>query len=178
MDKAAKVAIKEALDKAIKDTAEEEFRRLVQGRDRVGVAKKICGALRSFDGLQGGIMPAYNKWDALIYLLWYQPDRINLAYSLVQIISGNWVIPLADEDQGLEVSDFGCGELAMQFGLVLAMADTLKAGPPPPALTIISSDTSQPMLLIGQKLWKNFVIEINTGNYPNLATIKRICNDL
>ena len=66
-------AITVALDKAIAATAERELQRLIQDRDPIEIAKKICGALRGLEKLQSGEMPEYDEWVALFYLLWYQP---------------------------------------------------------------------------------------------------------
>ena len=94
MDKATQIELTNALDKAIVTTAEQQLDRLCKGLADKQVAEGICGALNSLRGLRDGKMPEYSEWDSLIYLLWYQPDRINLAYSLVQIIAGNWNVPL------------------------------------------------------------------------------------
>ena len=177
VETATQEAITVALDKAIAATAEREFQRLIQDRDPIEIAKKICGALRGLEKLQSGEMPEYDEWVALFYLLWYQPERINLAYTLARRIlerdKGD-----TQESRGLVAYDFGCGELAMQFGLALNMADALEAGKPLPALAVTSSDTSQPMLMLGRMLWDKFVREIALRRNPNLGNIHRACNEL
>ena len=158
-------------------TAEKEFRRLCKGMAPEQIAKEIFGTLRSLEGLQSGEMPEYDEWDALFYVLWYQPEHINLAYTLAQ--------RRLEQDQasiqqsgGLEVSDFGYGALALQFGFALATAATLEADQYPPALTVTSSDANQPMLLLGRKLWDKFIREITIGGYPSLARVQRACGAL
>ena len=177
MEIATREAITTALDKAIAETGQAEFQRLCEGLTDVQVLEKTYSALCSLKGLRGGEMPEYDEWDALFYVLWYQPEHINLAYTLAQ--------RRLEQDQasiqqsgGLEVSDFGCGALAMQFGLALATAATLEAGQYPPALTVTSSDASQPMLLLGRKLWDKFIREITIGGYPSLARVQRACGPL
>ena len=177
MEKAIQEALTSALDKAITETAQAEFSRLSAGLTDVQVLEKIYSSLCSLKGLRGGEIPEYNEWDALFYVLWYQPEHINLAYTLAQV--------RLEQDQasiqasgGLEVYDFGCGMLAMQFGLALASADTLEAGQYPPALTVTSSDTSQPMLLLGRKLWDKFIREVTIGGYPSLEKVQKACGVL
>ena len=58
------------------------------------------------------------------------------------------------------------------------MAETPGADQRLPSLTITSSDASQPMLLLGRKLWNQFVREITIGDYPDLSDVLRACSTL
>ena len=73
----------------------------------------------------------------------------------------------------LRVVDFGCGALAMQFGLALAVADIFEH---PPQVTVISDDDSEDMKAIGWKIWSNFFKEI--AKYRELDSLFRVCQSM
>ena len=96
-------------------------------------------------------MPKYNEWDALFYLVWYQPSHINLAYSLAQKIPKDHN-PLLSGRGHLRVVDFGCGALAMQLALVIAETEARLKGNATISLETISIDESIPMETLGQRV--------------------------
>ena len=123
-------------------------------------------------------MPAYDSWDALFYSLWYQPTHINLAYTLLKHIphSDN---PIMRSDECLHILDFGCGSLAMQFGIAFALADAIDAGSYPPLVVISSDDPSDDMTYFGRLLWEEFLHEINNEKrYRNLESLRHACRQL
>ena len=73
----------------------------------------------------------------------------------------------------MQVVDFGCGALAMQFGLALAAADALEERGTLPRIGIISEDASEPMPRIGWNIWQCFIEEI--ANYPELNSLQEVC---
>ena len=149
-------AVTKALDTAIVSAADEHFNSLIAGLDDQEIVDNIHLALRSLERLQRGLMPDYDAWDALFYSLWYQPGHINLAYTLSQLIPhGN--NPLRNGIGSLQVVDFGCGALAMQFGLALAAADALEEHQKLPQVAVVSEDDSEAMKEIGWSIWHNFV---------------------
>ena len=154
--------VKNALDKAIAAVAGQELARLTKGLNDVQIAKQVVGALHSLDRLRFGNIPNYDEWDAIFYH-WYQPSHINLAYSMIE-----WSHELSDQ---LHIVDFGCGALAMQFGVALAAADAIKQGQSITEIKIDSIDTSQAMVDIGQKIWEQLKREI--GRTPNLSYLDR-----
>ena len=95
-------------------------------------------------------MPDYNEWDTLLYH-WYQPSQINLAYSTIKSKT-----MVSDK---LRIVDFGCGALAIQFGVALRAADALEQMQPLSEVRIDSLDTSRAMVRMGQKIWEQFKIE-------------------
>ena len=120
-------------------------------------------------------MPCYDAWDALLYSTWYQPSQINLAYTLARKVTKD-KNPLRSGSGSLEVFDFGCGALAMQFGLALAAADTMKKYHTCPQLAVVSRDKNKPMHRIGKRLWRRFVDEIaDEENYPELNALRQVC---
>ena len=120
-------------------------------------------------------MPDYNPWVALFYSLWYQAGHVNLAYTLTQLIpfEDN---PLSDSSDRLKVVDFGCGELAMQFGLALAATDALEKHRRVPQITVFSEDGSDPMREVGWNIWHHFLE--NTKQYPELSPLREVCRSM
>ena len=160
MDEQIIPAITNAMDGVLRTVAEKEFRRLRRRKSAEEIAAKIHSALQSQKDLMKNVMPKYDDWDALMYILWYQPKRINLAYTLSkQLLKRD-----ADQIQeagALEVYDFGCGALAMKFGLALAVADQWPEGENSPTISVISEDSSKPMKSIGERLWETFLESLN-----------------
>ena len=154
--------IADALDKAITTVAEQEFDRLTKGLNNEQIAEKVVGALQSLKRLQEGSIPNYDEWDALFYH-WYQPSHISLAYNTIKLANG-----LSGQ---LHFVDFGCGALAMQFGVFLAAADAIERGQSITEIKIDSIDTSQAMVNIGQKIWEQLKREI--GRNPSLSYLDR-----
>lgn len=165
-----------ALDVSIADVAAGEFDRLATPLSDQQIAEQILMALRAFEGLQSNKMPDYGPWDALFYLTWYQPSQINLAYTLARMIpAGN--NPLLTGEGNLQVADFGCGALAMQFGLALAATRTISAHGVCPEITVESKDSSDSMVSLGRETWRRFVQEIgDTYKYPQLEDLRQACD--
>ena len=157
--------IADALDKAITTVADQEFDQLTKGLNDVQIAEKVVGSLQSLDRLRFGKIPNYDEWDALFYH-WYQPSHINLAYSMIE-----WSHELSDQ---LHIVDFGCGALAMQFGVFLAAVDAIERGQPINEIQIDSIDTSEAMIDVGQKIWEQLKREI--ARSPNLSYLSRACD--
>ena len=147
-------AFAKALDNAIAKAAKAEFSRLATklNGDKVKVARAVGNALRELERLQSGNQPRYNdEWLALLYSTWYQPYHINLAYSMIKAMTmqrdseGAVLTPTGK----LHVVDFGCGTLAMQFGIALAAANALQKGQCLTAIRIDLIDSSRAMIDMG-----------------------------
>ena len=178
MDKAAKTAVTKALDASIADVADKQFCRLSCRMSRKQTAAAIHDALRSLSRLQHGVMPRYDEWDALFYAVWYQPSQINLANKLFRKVPEHRN-PLQTGSGSLQVVDFGCGALAVQFGLALAAADTWQEHRTLPEIRIISNDASKSMVQIGWELWNRFIDEIaDEAEYPALGALRRACAEI
>ena len=156
--------IADALDKAMTTVAEQEFNRLTRDLTNEQIVEKVLGALWSLDRLRSGQIPNYDEWDALFYH-WYQPSHINLAYKIINLADG-----LRDQ---LHIVDFGCGALAMQFGVLLAAADAIEQGQPITEIKIDSIDKSEAMIDVGRKIWEQLKREIDRN--PNLSYLSRAC---
>ena len=159
MNKDTLAALTEALDTALVSTANAQLEKLSSGLSDQEIAVKIHSSLDSLSKLQRGVMPEYNEWDALFYSLWYQPGHVNLAYTLARKIPEDRN-PLLTGRGSLRIVDFGCGALAMQFGLALAAAGTLRRYQTLVPITILSEDSSEPMKNLGWMLWYSFMGEI------------------
>ena len=156
------------LDHVITTVSEQEFNRLASGLTINEKTENVRDALESLGKLQKGEMSDYHdEWVALFYH-WYQPAHINLAYSMIKSIINS------TEKEKLYIVDFGCGSLAMQFGVALAVADTINKKSIT-EIRIDSIDTSQAMIEIGKKMWEEFTrykcfhpaCEIITPEYHN-----------
>ena len=157
------------LDRVITTVSDQEFKRLASGLNIEEKTEKVHYALKSLGKLQNGEMSDYHdKWVALFYH-WYQPAHINLAYSMVKSIINSTDIV----NEKLHIVDFGCGSLAMQFGVALTIADT-KNKNSITEIRIDSIDTSQAMIKIGQKMWEEF--KLSACRYPKIYNhLGRVC---
>jgi hypothetical protein len=129
MDK--RVIVPHVLDSAVAKIVESDFDWRTDGMSAaeklrwVNEARDSLGLLRSLES------PDYvDKMVALLYVVRYQLSHINLAYSIIKAMeeqAGTGNSMLVDNGK-LHVVDFGCGALAMQFGVALAVADALEQG--------------------------------------------------
>ncbi|MXY47627.1 MAG: hypothetical protein F4Y44_11780 [Chloroflexi bacterium] len=164
MDEQTKQSVMKALDNALTTVAIREYNRLSYRLLREQVADITKNALNSLGKLQSGNIPDYGDWVALFYH-WYQPSQINLAYSMIK--------STAIVSDRLRVLDYGCGALAMQFGVALATADALEEMQSISEIRIDSLDTSQAMVEMGQKIWEQFKIEASKDS--NLRYVSLAC---
>ena len=175
MDEQTQRVVTRALDTAIADVATKHFEELTRRLADLKMAENVYDALYCLEGLQQDIMPEYNIWDSLFYTLWYQPAHVNLAYTLARKVLTDRN-SLASGRDSLEVFDFGCGALAMQFGLALAAADRFKNRQTLPQVAIISCDTSEHMKTIGWRIWHRFVEVVAAS--PELVTLQQFCRGM
>ena len=152
----------DAVDRAIKNVAEEEFRRLATSMASDMLSTNIHAALNALGGLQHGDPPDYNDpWVALFYLTWYQPGQINLCRRMIDYlgqIKGNGQL-IGNDNRNLHVVDFGCGALAMRFAVAWASAEALEGGRKIDSIRVISYDTGTAMVQLGVKVWNQFLLE-------------------
>ena len=150
--------VRQSLDMAIARVAEDEFSRLSGGKTPEECVNCVTQALKSLGGLQWGNAPEYNEWDALFYLTWYQPRQINIALAVLRrFFSG----------QPLHIIDVGCGALAVQFAVAVAIAEKQLVGS---EVTVQGIDPSESMRRIGEELWLKFWSIVYEDRYlSNLA---------
>ena len=131
----------------------------------------------SLSRLQNGEIPNYDdEWLALLYSTWYQLSHTDLAYSIIKATAKqrSRKTALLTRKGKVLVVDFGCGTLAMQFGVVLAAADALHQGQPLTSIRIDLIDSSQSMIDFGLKIWKQFKKE--AGRNEQLASLSEACD--
>lgn len=162
-----------ALDKAITKVVCDEFNRISKNLIDVETARKVEYALDQLSKLQRGVMPKYDEWVAPFYVSWHQPAQINLAYSMIVAMLKETFDGVLAPTGKLYVYDFGCGALAMQFGVALAAADALRNGQKLDSVYIASSDTSRAMISIGVRIWKQFKSEVRKE--PRLHNLSQAC---
>ncbi len=152
--------VKTALDSVIAEEGDAGFQHLSQGLPPKQVALNVVGALKQLNAMARGAVPEYNnEWVTLFYNLWYQPKQINVAYRVINAMIEN----RGDQNNALStsgalyVADFGCGSLAMQFGVALAAADAISRGQQLTSIHIDAIDPNKPMTALGESTWNRFV---------------------
>lgn len=171
-------SVAKALDKAIAKVAKTESSRLIELEgDKIKTARAIETALQGLKDLRDGEIPCYDdKWLVLLYSTWYQPSHMNLAYSMIKKMA-NRRDPekaLLTRNGKLHVVDFGCGTLAMQFGVALAAADALHHGQTLTSIKIDLIDSSQLMIDLGLKIWRQFKNEVKDND--RLTKLSEACD--
>lgn len=153
--------VKDALDTAVAEVAEDEYRRLSRGKSRKGIAKRVARVLRSFEQLQSGMPPKYNKWDALLYLTWYQPRQINLALAAVA--------RYPQAPRPIHVIDVGCGALATTIAMAIWAASS-EARRSDIDIEVHGIDPSDDMTRIGLRLLRRFSSIV--ASEPSLSRLR------
>ena len=157
------------LDNTIKAVGEATFDRLAKTRN--GPAwYPMNGAFLQLRRLIDDEMPIYDDWSALFYLLWYQPKQINVAY---RAINGKRRGKRLINASILHLIDFGCGALAMQFGIALSIADAIDRGDPVPTVRVDSIDECDAMINLGRNVWQTFMDSL--AENPRMATLTQAC---
>ncbi|MYC35586.1 MAG: hypothetical protein F4X66_01515 [Chloroflexi bacterium] len=165
--------VTEALDRAISKVGRKEFDRLTLHRNPQEWAVDVGHALDSLRNLQSSdVNTDYDdSWVALFYLLWYQPGQINVAYTAIRsmIDSRDAGQILLGDGGKLHVFDLGCGALAMQFAVTVAVAISLENEQCITEIRTDSYDTNKPLVTLGKKLWQQFKIEVSKD--PEIAPL-------
>ena len=171
-------AFSTALDSSLTSVADREFARLSHGMEPADILPRIHTALDSLgDPLKRGIPPNYkDPWLALCYLTWHQPGHIQLGRLLIEKLrrmrNDEW--PLSISGDCLQVFDFGCGSLAMQFSVAWAASDAVEAGKPPRYVEVDSYDASPVIVDLGKLLWKEFTCVVSQDE--RLRNLSQVIN--
>lgn len=168
------------LDKAIAEVFRNEVSHLIQSQN-LSDAEKVSKVEYALDELgkqrqRQSEMPNYDEWVAPFYLSWYQPRQINLTYSMIaDIVDEESICKEIFTDTGkLYVFDFGCGALAMQLGVALAIADALRNNQKIHSACVVSYDESEAMTNIGKKVWEQFKSEVRKDT--KLPYLEQACD--
>lgn len=155
-----------ALDRAIAKVAEAEYARLSADTTSEERAKLVECALGSLADLASRKRPAYNDWEALLYLTWYQPRQVHLVYSLLRRrFPYGYYGPL-------RVVDVGCGAGAVQVALAILAAEAPFVG----EISVRGIDRSRAMRRLGKKLWAAFLAETIEGGLDRLSEVINVMN--
>ncbi len=122
------------------------------------------------------VMPNYDDdTTAAAYLFIYQASHIGLAWAMINEMLRQRPSKelLTTGSRQLQIIDFGCGALAMQFGVAMAVAEAIENGEEFEAITVDGIDTSPTMQRIGMMLWREFVDVV--GSDARLASLSRAC---
>ena len=173
MDLAGKKLVAELLDHAVAEIADREIQGILGSLSESEKRRRLRLATFSLDKLRKNGSPDYSdELVAAMYLVQYQLQHINLAYSMItsslriggrrKVTSGN----------ALHVVDYGCGALAMRFGVLLAVADALEAGELISAVKVESLDPALPLVSLGASIWARFKTLLYNSNQEGLKWIK------
>lgn len=95
----------------------------------------------------------------IAYLVNYHVSRVGLAFYLLQqaarLRTGDSLT--LTSDRPLHIIDFGCGTLAVQFGLAITLAHATANGKANAPVRITSMDRARSMLRAGDQLWNNLL---------------------
>ncbi|MDE2937820.1 MAG: hypothetical protein OXR67_02720 [Chloroflexota bacterium] len=180
MDKNAVVS---ALDRAVSETVSEEFEYITNGKS-VSIGQWLRNNSRNdiFQSLRSLTPPNYsNPMVSVVYAAMYQLQHINMTYSAIKelLVSKNADKATITNSPRLQVIDLGAGCLAMQFGLTLAVADSLEQGHQNIAVHVDSMDPNLTMCTLGEKIWLNFLRIVNQDNSEpssTLSSLHRACS--
>ena len=178
MDQQTKAAVAQALDEATASVCVTTYNRLCDEYPQ-DASEMIRRARVELEKVKQLGMPDYaNPFVAPFHAAYYQEQHVNLAYSLLDAVArlrdatGR---PLTDTGS-LHVIDFGCGALATQFGVILAISDALQRGQDADRVLVHSIDNSEPMMQIGIHIWNEFANACSSR--PHLRTIANIMDKI
>ena len=179
MDRAAVI---EALDRAIARTGLNALVAAMEKSPYVSMnpdAQRQAVLAKSDDlrNSLGSLVPPDYSDDvtAAAYLFTYQTSHVGLAWAMIQDMAQNRPnsnLLLTDSGK-LHVIDFGCGALAMQFGVALAVADAIENDERIDTVVIDGIDTSRQMQDIGTSTWQEFSKAIDSD--LRLEALSRAC---
>ena len=113
-----------ATDTAMVRTLENRLKTLSAGTPPEDVGRKLLKAQLALDRLGSGPPPDYdNEWLAPLYLGWYGPSHINMAYTLFTQVISKHDDTLTNGPSGVHLEDYACGTFAGQFAFALAASE-------------------------------------------------------
>ena len=162
-----------ALDRSISAASSAEFERLSEGMTGEEQASRIVGALKQLKELQSprGEPPKYDDpWVTLLYVLWYQPGQTYLAYRIIRELAGR------RRPQQLRVMDIGCGALATELAIDIAIACGAFPGNGValPVPVVYSHDSSSSMVSMGESISEALLSDSDFSNGSPSEFSKRV----
>ena len=170
LDHAIAAAGKHELDLALREPA--QYHDIPESKRQL-VAEKADRLRRMVGSLQ---MPDYN--DPLIadaHLLYYHPSHVGLAHALITNQARRHPDNrlLQHGNTKLHIIDLAAGNLAMQFGAAIRIAQSIENGQNIAAVRITNIDPSPAMLQAGRDAWNEFIRAVNRE--PELASLQAAC---
>ena len=161
--------VRDVLDRAIAAVAEMEYLRLAEGMSIDDQTASVDHALKSLTRLQQARPPDYDsEWVSLFYVSWFQPHQVHLAYVALRRILAQAPLPR-------RVIDYGCGAWAVQLALSIILAEA--PGPLGSGIAVCGIDSSEPMKMIGKRLWEEFRNKTNDTGCDGFFGV-RLCHAL
>lgn len=173
-----------ATDIVMRRALEASLQRLTTGIPIGESRQKLVEAQLEVRISGSGAPPDYsNEWLAPLYLAWYGPSHINMAYSLFAQVVSKHDDTLVNGPTGVHLEDYACGPFAGQFGFVLAAAEAVKPFSENRRLSVYSDDDSDPMWDLGRDNWKDFRGEVgaltdDSESYPHLDAVRSVAKAL
>ena len=163
------------LDEVIYRTGKNYFDKLAKDLSPYEITANTEYAFDQLNLLQEQGIPNYkDEWVALYYYLWYHPMQVNLAYNSIRLMTNPEKSNFSIGDY-LYVVDYACGALAMQFGIVLAVADKIHNGENVHKVKVDCVDKSEPLISLGEDSWKIFCeLVASKGNSVLKEAISKI----
>ena len=147
-------AARDALDRAIAEVAEAEFKRLSDQLVTDSPGAALGRAVESLHrGLEPQSQPSYSEWEALYYLRRFLPRQVNLAYS---ILRGKYPEGIRT---GFRMVDVGCGPRVAQLAVSVLAAEGAGASSVSDVakrVAVAGIEPSGPMRALGEKLWRAY----------------------
>ncbi len=184
MDEGALHELTLAIDSVMARALEGRLNELTSGMSLEEAGEKLIEAQLAVRISGSGAPPDYsNEWLAPLYLAWYGPSHINMAYTLMTQVIPRHDDTLVKGPSGIHLEDYACGPFAGQFGLVLAASEATNAFTGNRRLSIYGDDDSDPMWNLGKDIWKDFRSEIgaldgDSSSYPSLDSLRSMSRSL
>ena len=167
-----------ATDMAMARALENRFTILSAETPPEEVGGKLLRAQLALDRLGSGPPPDYDdEWLAPLYLGWYGPSHINMAYTLFTQVVPRYDDSVSDGPAGVHLEDYACGTFAGQFAFALAASEATKPFSSDRVLSIYSHDSSDPMWSLGKETWDSVLQVLGSpwdveNPYPNLDSLR------
>ena len=184
MDAETRNQLTRALDVAMARTLQESLDYLTLHKAPKDVGQSLTKAQLALDRMSMDPPPDYeDAWLAPLYLAWYGPSHINMAYTLFTKVIALHDNTLSKGPSGVHLEDYACGPFAGQFAFALAASEAEEQFSNLRIPSIYSDDSSDPMWSLGKSVWDTtldvlgFPWDVQTP-YPHLASFRDAARSL
>jgi len=135
-------------------TLQERLDYLCSGKSTKEVGQRLMKAQLALDRMSSDPPPNYeDEWLAPLYLAWYGPSHINMAYTLFTQVISQQDDTLSKGPLGVHLEDYACGPFTGQFAFALAASEASEQFSETRLPSIYSDDSSDPMWSLGKNVW-------------------------